>query len=321
MGVPFAKPDFEYRYSLKREIRALRAHRRARTIPARAKDRLLIASWNLANLGLQDRTPRDYALLAEIISWFDLVAVQEVVENLRGLRRLMRHLPSQWVAIFTDRSGNNERLAYLYRADRMKHGELLGEINLLPSEKRRVRVKGVETVFEDFSRAPALCSFQMNNFRFTLGNVHVYFGEASGPKFQRRLLEVMALAVYAKQRQFELTRYDSNLMLIGDFNTPRAEPTDPIYAALIAGGMVPPQALHRTLVGGRKMGLERAYDQLMMFPSTRLKSRAIKGVFDWDEVLFASLWDQKDRAQKRKYFEYVRYHISDHRPLWVCLRV
>ncbi len=57
-----------------------------RRIPAKRANRLLVASWNVANLGLQDRTEADHALIAEILPWFDLVALQETNDNLSGLR-------------------------------------------------------------------------------------------------------------------------------------------------------------------------------------------------------------------------------------------
>ena len=41
-------------------------------------------------------------------------------------------------------------------------------------------------------------------------------------------------------------------------------------------------------------------------------------VFDFDGALFKDLWD--DRG-KDDYFDYVRYHISDHRLLWAELTV
>lgn len=317
---PFPMPP-PHHYVVDEQIRLLRAHRRARGIPERRDDGLLLASWNIANLGVQERGDADYALIAEMLSWFDVIAIQEVNENLRGLRAILKHLPASWTAIFTDRSGNDERLAYLYRRDRIAHGELLGEVNLLPSERRRVKVKGVPFEFADFNRSPALCSFHVNGFRFTLANVHVYYGSASGPKFQRRLLEVMALAVYAQHRQSDRTRYDGNLMLVGDFNTPKADRGDPIFAALLRAGMVAPHELPATRVGGRSMGFEKDYDQLLMFPDTRMRSKAEKGVFDWDTVIFPELWHDRDRAQQRRFFDYVRYHISDHRLLWTCLAV
>jgi len=44
---------------------------------AKAPDRLLIATWNVANFGVQERTGDDRQLIAEVIGWFDAFAVQE----------------------------------------------------------------------------------------------------------------------------------------------------------------------------------------------------------------------------------------------------
>src|SRR5687767_9426475 len=97
---PRPKWDAEFPVDARRELRALRAHARLRGIPAKAPDRLLLATWNIANLGLQTRDAADYALLAEIVSWFDIVAVQEVNDNLDGLRALRERLPARYKALF-----------------------------------------------------------------------------------------------------------------------------------------------------------------------------------------------------------------------------
>jgi len=50
----FPKPAFSYNYSVDAQINALRHHEQTtegRDIPDRAPDRLLIATWNIANLG------------------------------------------------------------------------------------------------------------------------------------------------------------------------------------------------------------------------------------------------------------------------------
>jgi hypothetical protein len=39
----------------------------------------------VANPGVQERRDKDYRLIAEIMSWFDVVAVQEVNDNLAGI--------------------------------------------------------------------------------------------------------------------------------------------------------------------------------------------------------------------------------------------
>jgi hypothetical protein len=54
---------------------------------------LLVATWNVANLGLQKRTDADHALIAEILRWFDLVAVQD--DDLTGLRAVLSKLPKK----------------------------------------------------------------------------------------------------------------------------------------------------------------------------------------------------------------------------------
>jgi hypothetical protein len=38
-------------------------------------------------------------------------------------------------------------------------------------------------------------------------------------------------------------------------------------------------------------------------------------VFDFDGALFQSLWNDPQRTQSQ-FRGYVKYHISDHRPLW-----
>jgi hypothetical protein len=111
----FPKPSFTFDYDADAERAALRQWRDTqpgRAIPAKDANRLLLATWNIANLGAQDRGPKDYALLAEVISWFDLVAVQEVKNNRRGLDGLMAELPASWRTVYSDAAGNNERMTF-----------------------------------------------------------------------------------------------------------------------------------------------------------------------------------------------------------------
>ena len=82
---PFPKPRFAFEYQVEEEIEFLRRYldvEPGRQIPAKSANRLLVATWNIANLGLQQRRDDDYQLLAEVISWFDTVAIQEVGDSL-----------------------------------------------------------------------------------------------------------------------------------------------------------------------------------------------------------------------------------------------
>src|SRR6185503_16752314 len=96
-----------------------RKQKPGRSIPAKAKDKLLVATWNIANLGVQDRLDTDYALIAEMIGWFDLVAVQEVNDDLRGIEAIHDKLPSRYDLLFSDSSGNQERQAFLFDTRRV----------------------------------------------------------------------------------------------------------------------------------------------------------------------------------------------------------
>jgi hypothetical protein len=57
----FPKPTFTFDYDADAERAALRHWRDTqpgRAIPAKAANRLLLATWNIANLGAQDRSPK-----------------------------------------------------------------------------------------------------------------------------------------------------------------------------------------------------------------------------------------------------------------------
>lgn len=56
------KPNFEYPYEVDDELVALRAHKKVREVPEQGGGRLLLATWNIANLGVQERREEDYEL-------------------------------------------------------------------------------------------------------------------------------------------------------------------------------------------------------------------------------------------------------------------
>lgn len=87
---PFPRPKWDGDFPIVgKDRRALRAHARQRGIPERTAGKLLLATWKVANLGVQKRDPQDHDLIADVIGWFDIVAVQEVNDNLAGLRSVM----------------------------------------------------------------------------------------------------------------------------------------------------------------------------------------------------------------------------------------
>src|SRR5262249_26145781 len=146
--------------------------------PAKDANRLLLATWNIANLGAQDRGPKDYALLAEVISWFDLVAVQEVKNNRRGLDGLMAELPASWRTVYSDAAGNDERMTFVYDSEKVKPRELTGEVAVAPSDLKNVTLPETTVAkFAGFDRNPYIVSFQAGTMVFCLVNVHLYYGD------------------------------------------------------------------------------------------------------------------------------------------------
>ena len=94
----------------------------AGAVPAKTMtDTLLLATWNIREFDSGKdgyRSDEPYYYIAEILSRFDLIAVQEVRDGLYPLQRVKRLLGAWWDYIVTDvtlgTSGNAERMAYLF---------------------------------------------------------------------------------------------------------------------------------------------------------------------------------------------------------------
>lgn len=316
---PFDKPAFTYNYRVSSQIRILRAYRQnkpGRAIPNKAPDRLLLATWNIANLGLQERRDKDYRLITELVSWFDVAAMQEVNDDLRGIRAIQQHLPPAFRLLFSDYAGNKERLAFLYDSSKVTVLEKVGEIAVPPSDKRYIKFPGIQQKFRGFDRNPYLAAFRAGSFTFLLVNVHLYFGSDSTISMNRRSLETYAVARWADLRRKSKNAYTRDIIALGDFNLPNAEPGDPIYEALTRRGLHLPD--HSTGIGSA-IATDNHYDQIAFFPGeTQNEFTGRSGVFDFDGALFRTLWETRGR---KDFLAYMRYYISDHRILWAEFRI
>ena len=101
---------------------------------------------------------------------------------------------------------------------------------------------------------------------------------------------------------------------MGDFNLPMVDKDDPVYKALLKRGLQLPD--HTSKVYSN-LNNDKAYDQIAFLPGS--KSLILShGVFPFDNAAFADLYQSKTPAEFRSY---VKYYISDHRPLWLELNV
>ena len=177
-------------------------------VPSKELDRnLIIASWNIRELGrhngkwttIQTDVPKrnvgDVHLIAEILSRFDVIAVQEVQENLQALRLVMSCLGPDWGFTVTDVSfgdaGDDERLAYIYDLRRVRPSGLAGELVLSPEDLATHR-PSVPGLTSQLVKTPYMVSFMTASRPFVLTTVHVVWGD--GGALQRRAREAEALS-------------------------------------------------------------------------------------------------------------------------------
>ncbi len=201
-------------------------------MPQKTRDAtLVLGTWNIRNFDDNrfmngHRTSEDLHYIAEIISRFDVLAVQEVCNDTYPLERLMGFLGKDYDFIMTDvtegRGGNNERLGFIFDRSKVAFKGIAGELVLPMSmqiaddEKRR-----------QFARTPFMCSFQAGWFKFLFSTVHIYFGKSSGAAYARRVNEIEKVAKFLADRA---KSDDQNHILVGDFNI--VKPGSPGFNAL-----------------------------------------------------------------------------------------
>ena len=284
-------------------------------IPAKELDRnLLIGTWNIRafgdiadkwHAGEDDSPKRDLravACIAEIVSHFDVVAIQEVKGNIKGLRRMLKALGPEWGFILTDTTrgsaGNDERLAFVYDTRRVKPSGLACEL-VVPEEHKDKISEG--TLQKQFARTPYAVSFQSGGQTFILITLHVLWGKDEG----ERTPELKAIAEWLGSWAEQVAEWDQNLFLLGDFNIDRKD--DPNFQAFTSTGLhVPPehQNLPRTIFDTPATSL--FYDQIAWFEDKlTLTYSGTAGNFDFEPLTFAELDEQKKS-----------WRMSDHYPLW-----
>ena len=311
----FPKPKFAFDYNVADEIALLRQHRDTRAIPQRQAGKILLATWNIANLGAQQRRDQDRALLAEVVSWFDVVAIQECRENYGDLFDIHHKLPPSYRVIMSDPAGNDERMSFIYDSQRLTVLEETGEIGFPPSQFGRIKLPGNTLAFTGFDRNPFLATFGVDLTSLALVNVHLYFGDAKPKSIARRALETYAVAKWSDARRRSSFSFTRELITLGDFNMPKRQVGDPIFTALTKLGLELPE--HSTTIAS-SIASDANYDQIAFLPETTQRCfTGNKGVFDYDTVVFPALW--QGGANKKNFLAYLRYYLSDHRPMWVQL--
>ena len=283
-----------------------------RGIPKKDPGRILIAKWNLTNFGVQKRGDDHLRMMAKIIGLFDVVAVQEIADDLTHLRKLLGFLGGNWDNVYSDIGGNAERLGFIYNSTKVSRKNLDAELVVKGDFSLEVVTDGKKKTYSDFNLNPYMVDFAAGGFEFTLVNVHLYQALEIV-----RAQEASAVSKWAAGRSDKKYPPCEDIIVLGDFNMNRWNMSDATYKELVAHGLSVPE--HTTeFASGSSLSGEAFYDAVtFVSKKTTADCSGQDGVFDFDNAVFPTEWKKlKTESERATFKDYLRYYLSDHRPLW-----
>lgn len=219
-------------------------------LPAQRVDSFVAASWNLRQFGGIARKTADrsrdieaYRFIASVIQRFDLVALQEIKEDLASLRQLHVLLPD-FDLIVSDTTGNFERLAFLYRRGKVRQTDLAAEADIpmdVIQKNMRARWKQYRDAFADFGskieanprfkgrivlpdrvgfeRAPHCVSFAVGppgqELPLLAFNTHIFYGQNRDDRTD----DFLAFLEWLYERWSHVEKiFSPNFLIFGDMN-------------------------------------------------------------------------------------------------------
>ncbi len=195
--------------------------------PKDLETNLLIGTWNIRDFGKTNRrgfgkrTKDSLYYIAEIISAFDIVAVQEVNELDEWLK-VMKILGPSWGYIATDVAdsrggGNGERMTFVYDKRKVWFKNIAGEIvlpnSLLISQSKMTSSDDKLVSGKQFRRTPYVVSFQSGWFKFDLCTVHIYYGKGK-EGLSERIKEIETIAKYLSNRVDKKLKKESEATIL-----------------------------------------------------------------------------------------------------------
>jgi endonuclease/exonuclease/phosphatase family metal-dependent hydrolase len=293
-------------------------------VPAKVLDKnLLIGTWNIRAFGNMtkkwrsedgDSPKRDFHAvceIAEIVSRFHVVAIQEARANLRSLRHMLKLLGPHWGILLTDVTkgsrGNYERMAYLFDSRVVQPSGLACEL-VVPPEQVAKRGIAEDALTRQFARTPYAASFRALGKTFILVTMHAIYGQGTTEREQ----ELRAIAGWLAEWATDINAWGHNLIALGDFNIDRKG--DQLYDAFTSTGLTPPDELNdapRTIFQSAS-STPKFYDQIAWYTGQgSVPALSIQflnaGYFDFTPLTLKGLNLTKTALSWR---------ISDHYPLW-----
>ena len=120
-------------------------------LPQREYGSVLLGSFNIRKLGsARGRSNDTWEFLADVCRSFDLLAVQEIMDDLSGLRRLMSLLGPEFSMVVSDQTGVfpgepgvGERLGFIYRWNTVERMEVASDVTY-------DRTKVIDSIASDY---------------------------------------------------------------------------------------------------------------------------------------------------------------------------
>lgn len=306
--------------------------------PKTINDTLLLATWNLRDFGKEDRLKESFFYIAEIISAFDIVGLQEIGDNLEPMEEVMDILGNRYKFIVTDTTKGdegNERLGFVYDSRKVTFQDVAGEV-VLPKDELLLGKR-------QFARTPFIAAFQARWFKFMVCNVHILYG--NDRSLDSRISEIAGIARFVMDRAKKARKGKKkgyNYILLGDFNI--IGPKHDTMISLLKAGFDSLEELAKPTTVGKE---KKHYDQIVFKPQPDelelgpglipdKRSRKKAGVFDYYNVVFTEndyeIYQEyldkdnvegKTPEQIKNYFTrwWRTWQMSDHLPKWVELQI
>ncbi len=285
--------------------------------PKRLDQNLLIATWNIRAFGNltrkwtssgDDSPKRDLQsalTIAEVLSRFDVIAVQEIKANIRAFRDTLKVLGGDWGFILTDvtkgDAGNGERMGFLFDTRRVKLSGLASELVVPKEWLDEITPSALQN---QFARTPYAVGFKSANATFLLVTLHILFGD--NPR--GRIPELRAIARWLKEWAMDMNQWHHNLFALGDFNI--EERGDLLHETFISEGLTIPNDLEQ--VTRSIFDETKFYDHIAWYKeTTNSENSPLK-------YLQGGNFDFVPHVLKRRGLtkQQLSWHISDHYPLW-----
>ncbi len=290
-----------------KKIEKLREIIKSADIPPKKLDQnLLIATFNIREFGAKRRNNYAINALAEICSNFDVIAVQELRQDLKDLKRMLEVMGPYWKVIFNDpagqpkRPGNDERLAFVYDNRVMRFTGMAAELFITDDFLGEAGVP--KTDMSVPWRPPYMVSFNAGSFDFVLITVHIQWNSKGGIKARAKEIEMITKWIGDRKKESKLD--DPDIFVLGDFNIPGL--SSEAFKALEKHGLTIPAKI-QTIKTNLKQ--DAHYDQIAYYQENTECVIGKAGVINYYDAFFSPNMPKTE-------YDAMTYQLSDHLPLW-----